>query len=175
MYIVAKSAELNTTDLLDLDVCLSVLNVSGSLNDYQTQSELPVKKQNTRKDLLNELYQQYLKACNKEYYWKNKKRCYAYLRLHHPETLKNKESYTNGKELFRKAKLPEHQKYLTPYAEDSYQWYKRFNKSKQVDIREMISNARSIGHRKGNVIAYILSAGKLPVDKVLVDIPIGVL
>lgn len=148
------TASKNSYDIVSTtEDILSALNVS----DFVTSITPSVgKKKNERQILLNELYQLYLDACNKEYYWKNKKRCYAYLRLHHPKAFTNKESYTNGKELFRKANLPQHQKYLTPYKEDEHMWYKRFNTKKKQEIREIISNAKDIKNRKGNVIAYIL-------------------
>lgn len=159
----AINVQSNTTYQDEQDVSLSALNVSGLLGDLQQKIGLPPKKQNVRQELLNELYQLYLEACNKEYYWKNKKRYNAYLRIHHPTLLRKgvtKEEYYKYREDFKKAKLPNHQIFLKPYSEQEHMWYKRFNKNNQQEIREMISNARTITHRKGNVIAYILKEEK---------------
>lgn len=129
-----------------------------------------IKKQNVRKDLLNELYSLYLEACNKEYSIKNKKRYYVFIRLHHPAALAKKEEYNKYKDVFRKAKLNDNQKYLKPIKSDDFVWWGRFSHLKGEDgnecLRTIISNATEMKAFNKPVIQYILGAsGKLSVDK----------
>jgi len=167
IYMNVISATYNTTDLNDQDFSLSALNVFGMLENSSLKEDLPAKKQNVRRELLNELYNLYLEACNKEYYVKNKKRYYAYIKKHSPALLKDAKEYASKKQVFRGARLPEHQRFLKPMESKDYLWWGRFSHLKGEEgnecLRVMISEAiemKTLG--KGNIISYILGAsGKL--------------
>ena len=163
----AITAQLNTTDQLEQEVSLSALNVFGMLENSSLKEDLPVKKQNVRRELLNELYNLYLEACNKEYYVKNKKRYYAYVKKYHPSSLLERVEYHSHREDFKKAPLPNNHKFLRPIDSSDGAWWMRFSHLKGEDgiecLRTMISEVtemKTLG--KGNIISYILGAsGKL--------------
>ena len=130
---------------------------------------LPEKKENTRQALLRELYTIYLDYVNKDYAIKNRKRYYAFVRLHHPTALLKKEDYNKYKDVFRNAKLPDHKKYLKPLASDDFLWWGRFRHLKGEEgnecLRTVISEAKDKIYRGEDVALYILgSCGKLTVD-----------
>lgn len=157
------------------DMVLSAIPVENLLTGLNVtdssfrKNDVPVKKQNVRKELINELYQIYLQECNKEYYVKNKKRFYAYCKRTHPDGLEDRRVYESYKSEFRAAKLPEHQKYLKPIDSNDGAWWYRFSHLKGEEgnecLRVIISTAKEMKTlNKGNVISYILgSAGKLSV------------
>lgn len=149
---------------------LRALNVSDYITSIESKQP---KKQNSRQELLNQLYQIYLTACNKDYYWKNKKRYNAYLRKYHPEVLRTdvtKEEYYRYKEAFKKAKLPLEKKYLAPIDSADGAWWMRFSHLKGDDGIEclsiMVKDATEMVAFNKNPIPYILGAsGKLSIDK----------
>ena len=171
MYTIAHSAEMNSIYQLE-DETLSAFDVNSLLSNLLPNLPENVgvaKKQNVRQELMRDLYNLYLEACNKEYYVKNKKRYFRYVKTQFPHLLRAGEfkskAWFDCRQDFKKAKLPDHQKYLKPYESGEYMWYKRFNKNTQDELREMISNAKSMIHRKQNVIGYILKEEKFsPVD-----------
>lgn len=127
---------------------------------------LPEKKENTRRELLAQLYNIYLNHVNKDYQIKNRKRYYRFVRLHYPTALSEKEKYNSYKNEFRTAKLPDHQKYLSPIKSDDYLWWGRFSHLKGEDgleqLRTVISECKDKEHRGEDVALYILgSCGKL--------------
>jgi len=141
-----------------------------SISDFTFEiatETLPEKKENTRQALLRELYALYLSYVNKDYQIKNRKRYYRYIRLHYPAALSEKEKYNSYKQEFRTAKLPDHQKYLSPLKSDDYLWWGRFSHLKGEEgleqLRTVISNVKEmIALEKKNVDVYILSScGKL--------------
>lgn len=144
---------------------LSVEQIMGTFMAGITVSDSK-KKQNVRAELLNQLYDLYLSECERTFPISNKKRYYAYIRLHHPTALAKKEEYNSHKNEFRSAKLPDHKKFLKPIKSNDYLWWGRFSHLKGEEGNEclslMVSEAKDISNRKGNVIAYILGAsGKL--------------
>lgn len=160
----AITAQSNTTYQDEQDVSLSALNVSGLLGDLQQKIGLPPKKQDTRKELLNELYKIYATEQDN----KNRKNYYRYIRVHHPAALSKEEDYYKYKDEYRTAKLPENIKYSPLIKKGDYLWWGRFSHLKGEDgiesLRLMVSEVRDIKNRKGNIISYILGAsGKLSV------------
>ena len=121
---------------------------------------LPEKKENTRQELLRVLYELYLKHADKELRIRNKKRYNYYIRVHHPTALSKESDYNSFKNEFRNAKLPDHKKYLSPIKSSNYLWWGRFTHLKEDALRHMVSVARSIEHRKGNVSGYIFGSVK---------------
>lgn len=158
----AITAQSNTTYQDEQDVSLSALNVSGLLGDLQQKIGLPPKKQDTRKELLNELYNLYATEQDN----KNRINYYRYIRVHHPAALSKEEDYYKYKDEYRTAKLPENIKYSPLIKKGDYLWWGRFSHLKGEDgiecLNTMLSECKDIKHRKGNLIAYILGAsGKL--------------
>lgn len=158
----AINVQLNTTDQDEQDVSLSALNVNGLLGDLQQKIGLPPKKQDTRKELLNELYNLYATEQDN----KNRINYYRYIRVHHPAALSKEEDYYKYKDEYRKAKLPINVKYTPLIKKSDYLWWGRFSHLKGEEgnecLRLMISEVRDIKNRKGNIISYILGAsGKL--------------
>lgn len=176
MYIIANSAELNTTDLHDLNWSLSALSVENLLTGLKetvqnsNENVVPVKKQNVRQELMRQLYDLYLEACNKEYYVKNKKRYYAFVRNSHPEALKDAKRYNSYKDIFRRSKLSDERKYLSPIDSKDYLWWGRFSHLKGEEgnecLRTILSNAKEMKSFGRDITSYILgAAGKLSHEK----------
>lgn len=140
---------------------ISLVKSAGELfAELIPKTALPEKKQNVRKELLNELYTLYLNHANKELRIRNRKRYNYYIRLHHPTALSKESDYNSFKDEFRNAKLDAHKKYLSPIKSSDYRWWGKFTHLKEDALRHMISVARSMEHRKGNVSSYILGATK---------------
>lgn len=168
-------AQLNTHDPLDQDFHLSALPVENlvtlllqNLVCNSNESVGSVKKQNVRKDLLNELYSMYATAQDDQ----NRKNYFRYIRVHHPTALSKREEYNAHKEEYRTAKLPDKIKYQKLIKKSDYLWWGRFSHLKGEEgnecLRTMISEAKDMIHRKFDVIPYILGAcGKLTVDNKL--------
>lgn len=157
----AINVQLNTTDQPDQDVSLSALNVNGLLGDLQQKIGLPPKKQDTRKELLNELYKIYATEQDN----KNRINYYRYIRVHHPAALSKEEDYYSHKDTFRTKKLPENIQYKPLIKKESYLWWGRYSHLKGEDgnsaLRHMISVAKDMLHRKQYVVPYILGATKV--------------
>lgn len=143
---------------------LLALNVNELLTSLVPTTDIKPKKQNVRKELLNQLYDIYFTHANKELRIRNKKRYYAYVRLHHPTALSKESEYNSYKDMFRTAKLPDHQKYLKPIEKDDYRWWGRFSHLKGEEgneaLRHILSVAKDKEHRKEQVIPYILGCIK---------------
>lgn len=169
MYIIANNAESNTTDQWNPDFHLSALVVEKPTHfpiPSDSSTVVKSKKQNVRKELIGDLYVIYLKNVNKDYQIKNKKRYYRYVRLHYPTALSKREDYNSHKDEFRSAKLPEHQRFLTPIKSTDFLWWGRFSHLKGEDgnecLRTVISEAKDRENRKQDVALYIMgSCGKL--------------
>ncbi len=122
-----------------------------------------VTHRSERAFLLHELYNLYTISTNKD---ENRKRYYAYLRLHHPNILKkttfNKEWWDTYKQEFRDSKLPKEQKYLDAIKENDFRWWGRFSHLKGDEgnsaLRYMISVARDKVNRDGGASAYIMGS-----------------
>lgn len=96
----------------------------------------------------------------------NKKRYIEYLRLHHPEVLRkngfSKERYNSYKSEFRKAKLSFDKKLIIPLTARYFAIkLSVFTGQEGIEtLQYMISVSRDIGHRNGNIAAYILGSIK---------------
>ncbi len=114
-----------------------------------------------RNALLKELYEQYTsqpEVRQKE----NRKRYYAFLRLNHRDILRKdkltEELWNHYKSEFRKSKLPSDQKYIEVIAEKNF-WY-FFSHIPTEDLNFIISCAKDVGHRGGNVASFIMGSRK---------------
>lgn len=110
---------------------------------------------------LHEIYTEYAQS----FPTKNKKRYYAYLGLHHPRVLKEartKEEYDKFKPVFKKAKLTEAFRHLEYIKKSDFRYWGRFSHLKEEEgnesLRFMVSRARDILNRNGNVAAYVFGA-----------------
>ena len=115
-----------------------------------------------RADLLNQLHEIYTEYAQ-DFSIKNKKRYYAYLKSRHPEVLKSGDYY-KYKEEFKKAKLPEHQRFLEYIQKKDFRWWGKFSHLTGEEgnraIEHMISVAKDKLHRKENVAQYIFGSVK---------------
>lgn len=157
----AITAQSNTTYQDEQDVSLSALNVNGLLGDLQQKIGLPPKKQDTRKELLNELYKIYATEQDN----KNRINYYRYIRVHHPAALSKEEDYYKYKDEYRTAKLPENIKYSPLIKKGDYLWWNKFThlqgENGNRSLQHMLSVVKDMLHRKQYVVPYILGATKV--------------
>lgn len=120
-----------------------------------------------RNELLNELHAIYTEYAQ-SFPQRNKKRYYAFMKKYHPQAM-TPESYNNFKDEFKKAKLPDHQRFLKYVKSSDFLWWGKFSHLKGEEgieaIAFMISVARDKLNRGECVATYIFGSVK-SVDKV---------
>jgi len=128
--------------------------------------EFPVEKSRSkRSDLLKQLYELYTSQpeINRK---ENRKRYHSFVRLHDPAVCKkagfNKERYDQYKDLFKKAKLPKEQKYITYLSEKVFAIKMSHVDSDGLEI--LISKARDTKWRGYCVAKTIMGAIKFSPD-----------
>ncbi len=117
---------------------------------------------NIRSAILNDLHAVYTEYAQ-DFSVKNKKRYFAYLKYKHPEVLKSGEFY-KYKEEFKKAQLPDHQRFIEYIKKEDFRFWGRYSHLKGEEgndsLRYMVSVARDKLHRKENVAQYVFGAVK---------------
>lgn len=124
-----------------------------------------------RAALLKELYVLYTSQpdINQK---ENRTRYHAFVRVHDPRVCQkagfSKAKYDKYKSLFKKAKLPQNEKYLIYIPENKF-WYKFIHlKGDEGNdaLRYMIAVAKDKLHRNENVAKYILGSIKFHVENI---------